>query len=197
MIDLLRKILKSPILSIKYFLYYLFGNTVGRIAYSSKYLVGKHFQKIHSSGWKWVYHSFIWQKIFGINRHVPWPTSRNILIVSPQNIFFHPDDLNNFQTIGNYFQACEKIEIGKGTYIAPNVGLITQNHNLKELDKRGVAKEIIIGEQCWIGMNSMILPGIVLGKNTIVGAGSVVTKSFSEGGCVIAGNPAKIIKRIM
>ena len=45
-------------------------------------------------------------------------------------------------------------------------------------------------------MNSMILPGVVLGDRTIVGAGSVVTKYFPEGNCVIAGNPAKVIKVI-
>lgn len=44
-------------------------------------------------------------------------------------------------------------------------------------------------------MNAMILPGVKLGNNTIVGAGSVVTKSF-EGDCIIAGNPAKKIKDI-
>jgi acetyltransferase-like isoleucine patch superfamily enzyme len=45
-------------------------------------------------------------------------------------------------------------------------------------------------------MNAMILPGVHLGDNTIVGAGSVVTKSFPEGNVVIAGNPAKIIKKL-
>ena len=45
-------------------------------------------------------------------------------------------------------------------------------------------------------MNSMILPGVELGPRTVVGAGSVVTKSFPEGDCVIAGNPAKIIKKL-
>ena len=42
----------------------------------------------------------------------------------------------------------------------------------------------------------MILPGVTLGDNTIVGAGAVVTKSFPEGHCVIAGNPARKIKDI-
>jgi acetyltransferase-like isoleucine patch superfamily enzyme len=43
-------------------------------------------------------------------------------------------------------------------------------------------------------MNSVILPGVELGDFTVVGAGSVVTKSFKDGYCVIAGNPAKVIR---
>lgn len=45
-------------------------------------------------------------------------------------------------------------------------------------------------------MNAMILPGVRLGDHTIVGAGAVVTKSFSEGNCVIARNPARIIRKV-
>ena len=45
-------------------------------------------------------------------------------------------------------------------------------------------------------MNSVVLPGVKLGDHTVVGAGSIVTKSFPEGYCVIAGNPAKMIKKI-
>ena len=57
-------------------------------------------------------------------------------------------------------------------------------------------KDIIIGKKCWIGMNSVILPGVVLGDHTIVGAGAVVTKSFVDGNCVIGGNPARIIRKL-
>ena len=59
-----------------------------------------------------------------------------------------------------------------------------------------VDKEVRIGDYTWIGMNSVILPGIELGPRTIVGAGSVVTKSFPKGYCVIGGNPAKLIKEL-
>lgn len=102
-----------------------------------------------------------------------------------------------FQGQGKYFQAQDaKIIIGRGTYIANNVGIITTNHDINNLDRHDPGKNIKIGEKCWIGMNSMILPGVHLGSGTIVGAGSVVTKSFLQGNIIIAGNPAKIIRTI-
>lgn len=76
------------------------------------------------------------------------------------------------------------------------MGLITTNHKKENLDEHEKGKNIVIGEKCWIGMNAVLLPGVVLGDNTIVGAGSVVTKSFPQGSCVIAGNPAQIVKTI-
>ncbi len=58
--------------------------------------------------------------------------------------------------------------------------------------KQGVVK---IGDYCWIGMNSVILPDVELGVYTIVQANSYVTSSFRDGYCVIVGNPAKVIKK--
>lgn len=57
-----------------------------------------------------------------------------------------------------------------------------------------IVKETIIGENCFIGEKSIILPGVILGNNVIVAAGSVVTKSFDDN-VLIGGNPAKIIKK--
>ncbi len=96
---------------------------------------------------------------------------------------------------GMYYFLPSVITIGRGTYIARNVGLITANHDPLNLDKHLSGQDISIGKGCWIGMNSILLPGVVLGDRTIVGAGSVVTKSF-DGDCVIAGNPAKIIRKM-
>ncbi|HDJ1512593.1 TPA: type 8 capsular polysaccharide synthesis protein Cap8J, partial [Staphylococcus aureus] len=72
----------------------------------------------------------------------------------------------------------------------------TANHNIKNLKSHAPGEDVKIGNYSWIGMNSVILPGVELGEHTIVGAGSVVTKSFPEGNVVIGGNPAKVIKKI-
>ncbi|WP_259756635.1 acyltransferase [Pseudomonas sp. GCEP-101] len=106
--------------------------------------------------------------------------------------------MNNFQSPGTYFQNFKgHIHIGKGSYIAPNVGIITSNHDLMDLDKHSISEDVVIGRKCWIGMNSVILPGVELGDATIVAAGSVVTKSFKEGNIVIGGCPAKEIKKLL
>ncbi len=193
----IKKIIKRPLLYARLVFYFVFGQLFGKLLFPKLDYNSRWFQSLGGTGWQWIWDGFIWQKIFGINRHVPWPVSSRIISISNhENISFHMDDLNNFQTGGNYFQSFGKITIGRGTYIAPNVGLITQNHDFSDLDKGMEAKSIVIGEKCWIGMNSMVLPGVHLANNTIVGAGSVVTKSFFDEGCIIAGNPAVIIKKI-
>jgi len=170
---------------------------VAPLFFNKKYLCGRHFDK-STIGWTWVLRGIIWQKIFGFNRHVPWPVSPFIVISNPNNIEFDVDNLDNFNlSFGNYFQNFKgMIIIGKGTYIAPNVGIITANHDPKNLECYSTVKNVTIGQNCWIGINSVLLPGVYLGDRTVVGAGSVVTKSFREGNCIIAGNPAKIIKKI-
>ena len=112
------------------------------------------------------------------------------------NIKFDNSSLNVFQNSGCYFQGFENITIGKNVWIAQNVGIITANHDLVNPDLHAEGKPVHIGDKCWIGMNAVILPGVVLGENTIVGAGSVVTKSFEQGHCVVVGNPARVIKTL-
>lgn len=165
--------------------------------FDRKYLRGRYFD-IGYQGWGWVWRSIWLQKFFGFNRNVPWPVSPFIAIDDPKNIVFDPNDLNNFQHFGCYYSNCGggRIVIGKGTWIAPNVGIITTNHNPYNLESHKTPGDVIIGEKCWIGMNSVILPGVHLGDNTVVGAGAVVKRSYPNGHCVIAGVPATIIKHL-
>ncbi len=192
--------LKNMLLGIKLLWIYIVANIILIFNYDKKrFITGKWFEgskygRFTAIGWTWVVNDYFSCRKLGVNKHVPWPVSPRIIIGNPDNIVFHPDDLNNFQGVGNYYQAIGKTIIGRGSYIAPNVGIITSNHDIFNLDEHEEAKPVIIGERCWIGMNCMILPGVILGAHTIVGAGSVVTKSFPDGECIIAGNPAKVIK---
>ena len=161
---------------------------------NSKYAKGGKYGRFTAPIWTWILNDYKACKKMKVNLNVPWPVSARVHVVCPENIMFHPDDLNNFQGFGNYFQAIGRITIGHGTYIAPNVGIITANHDVDNLDEHTQAKAVTIGEKCWIGMNSVILPGVILGEKTVVGAGSVVTKSFPSGHCIVGGNPAKIIR---
>ena len=201
----MKVIIKMPRNKIKKFIIYLLNyiivfiaKLVGNIFYDSKYLKGKYFPKNkYSLGWDWVLKSCLLQKIVGFNRAVPFPVSPMATVVNYKNIEFDIENINIFQKPGNYYQAKDaKIVIGRGCFIACNVGIITTNHDPYDLNNYNKGKDVIIGENCWIGLNSVILPGTVLGPNTIVGAGSIVTKSFEEGYCIIAGNPAKLIKKL-
>lgn len=96
---------------------------------------------------------------------------------------------------GCYIQGKGKIFIGDYVNIAQNCIITSSNHDLLNHDNY-IKKETIIGDQCWIASNVCINAGVVLGPRTIVGAGSVVTKSFPDGYCFIAGNPAKLIKEL-
>ena len=97
---------------------------------------------------------------------------------------------------GVYIQNFNHVYIGDNVRIAPGVKIISRNHNVQDVSRHDEYKDIHIENNCWIGANTVILPGITLGENTIVGAGSVVTKSFVDGYCIIAGNPAKLIRKL-
>lgn len=88
------------------------------------------------------------------------------------------------------------IKIHRSVLIAPGVKFVSGNHDFSDFNMPTISSEpIVISENCWIGANAIILPGISLLPDTIVGAGSVVTKSPGEPGVVVCGNPAKIIRR--
>ena len=88
------------------------------------------------------------------------------------------------------------IKIDDGTFIAPNVMLITENHGIEPEKRRYLtSKPIVIGKNVWIGAGAIILPGVTIGNNSVIGAGSVVTKDVAAN-CVVGGNPAKLIKTL-
>jgi acetyltransferase-like isoleucine patch superfamily enzyme len=133
------------------------------------------------------------QNIIGFNRGVYWQMHFTSQVGNWRNVYAGVETSPGYMP-GCYIQSEGKIFIGDYTQIASNVGIITANHDVSDNRKHSKSKDVKIGSYCWIGMNSIILPGTNLGDFTIVGAGSVVTKSFADGYCVIAGNPAKKIK---
>lgn len=177
-----------------FFLFFL--RAVMPLFYDRSYLRGRFFDDSRI-GWIWALNGLWQQKILGFNRKVPWPINPVFRISNPTMIEFDVDDLDNFQSFGCYFQNFSApIYIGKGTKIAPNVGIITANHDSNDPSLQAEGQPVQIGRNCWIGMNAVILPGVTLGDNTVVGAGSIVTRSFPLGKCVIAGSPARLIRQL-
>lgn len=140
----------------------------------------------------------LFQRIF--RRHSKLSFNVNFTsTISETNIELNKDliTLGSFAISGGcYFQAVNGIKLGKNFLFAPGVKIISANHDYNEHSKSIKAEPIIIGDNVWLGANVIILPGVKLGNNCIVGASSVVTKSFEEGNLVIAGNPAKIIRKL-
>lgn len=85
-----------------------------------------------------------------------------------------------------------KVSVGDNCLIGPNVGIYTAGHNINPTDryKHGYAKPITIGNNVWIGGHCVIIGGIEIGNNSVIAAGSVITKDVPED-TVCRGNPAK------
>lgn len=91
-----------------------------------------------------------------------------------------------------------EVRIGDNCMMAPNVGIYTATHPIDPVERNSgleLAAPITIGDNCWIGGNAVINPGVTLGDNVVVASGAVVTKSFGDN-VVIGGNPARVIKQI-
>jgi len=133
------------------------------------------------------------QKILNINnmRKIHWPVHFTSVVAGDIKI-------GNLTAPGMmpgiYINGMNGIVFGDNVYIAAGVKIISANHDLKDYTQYEKAKPIVIGNNVWIGANAVILPEVNIADNCVIGAGSVVTKSFHERDCVIVGNPAKIIR---
>lgn len=91
-----------------------------------------------------------------------------------------------------------KVTIGDNCQLAPNVAIYTAGHPVHP-DTRNSGYEygisVTIGDNVWIGGNSIICPGVRIGSNTVIGAGSVVTKDIPDW-VIAAGNPCRVIREI-
>lgn len=97
---------------------------------------------------------------------------------------------------GIVIQASNGVFLDRSVLIGPGAKIISGNHDLDDFSKPSVeGSPIRIGPHCWIGANAIVLSGVVLKTGTIVGAGSVVTRSIDAENVVIAGSPARIVRQ--
>jgi carbonic anhydrase/acetyltransferase-like protein (isoleucine patch superfamily) len=100
---------------------------------------------------------------------------------------------------GDYRSKGITITIEDDVQIGSGIHIYVSNHLFKVIDSKidntehGLIKPVILKKGCWIGANTIILPGVVIGEYSIIGAGSVVTKSVPAN-VIAAGNPAKVIR---
>ncbi|MBQ6697341.1 MAG: sugar O-acetyltransferase [Lachnospiraceae bacterium] len=91
-----------------------------------------------------------------------------------------------------------KVKIGDNCQMAPNVAIYTAGHPVHPDTRNTMYEygiEVTIGDNVWIGGNTVICPGVHIGNNVVIGAGSVVTKDIPDW-CIAAGNPCKVIRSI-
>jgi acetyltransferase-like isoleucine patch superfamily enzyme len=138
----------------------------------------------------------LFQKIFRINSQVPWPVHCSSVVSGYKNITYKKEITPLGYSPNSYIQATNGIIVGSNVIHAVGLTIITSNHEINDYTKHTKNHPVIIGDNCWLGANVTILPGVELGNHIIVAAGSVVSKSFLEANCIIGGVPAKVIKKI-
>jgi acetyltransferase-like isoleucine patch superfamily enzyme len=99
---------------------------------------------------------------------------------------------------GTWINAMGGVEIGSNVIIGPYCIIQTGNHRFDQIDKpirlQGYVKDPVrIGDDCWLGANVIVLPGVTIGRGSVIGAGSVVTQDIPPYS-VAVGNPARVVK---
>lgn len=109
---------------------------------------------------------------------------------------------NNVALNGTVITSKKNIQIGDNCMIAPNVIIVDTDFHLHWPPEKRFQqvparfdKEVFIDSNVWIGMNSIILKGVTIGKNSIIGAGSIVVTDIPEN-VIASGNPAKVVKKL-
>ena len=140
-------------------------------------------------------------KMDGLIRLILGKAGENAHIEPP----FHCDYGKNIEVGRNFFANYNctildvgKVVIGDNVMFAPNVSIYTAGHPVHP-DSRNSGYEygisITIGNQVWIGGNTVINPGVTIGSNVVIGAGSVVTKDIPDN-TIAVGNPCKVLREI-
>ena len=140
--------------------------------------------------------NFIFQRLFRLNADIPFQVHFTSTVIAGKGIFVGRNVWKSFALSGGcYIQGGNGIYIGDDTIFAPGVKIISANHDTKNITSWSHERPLRIGCRCWIGANAVILPGVELGNDCIIGAGAVVTGNIPSG-CIAAGNPATVKRKI-
>ena len=134
-------------------------------------------------------------------REIIGTTPEKFIIISP----FFCDYGHNIHLGKNFFANYNctlldvaKIKIGDNCQMAPNVAIYTAGHPIHPVSRNSAyeyGKEVTIGDNVWLGGNTVVCPGVHIGNNVVIGAGSVVTKDIPDWS-IAAGNPCRVIRKI-
>ncbi len=193
---------------------YITGNSNTVVLEDGAYLYGEHIQSIHIAG---VNN----RVVIGANCHLTrtqfFISGNNNLITlgsdcSAYNTEFHIEQNGNEIRIGNgvtfhgrdsypihlALDEGSKIIIDEDCMFSNNIQMrSTDSHSIVDLhgNRLNPAKDIVIGKHCWLGLSCILLKGTEIAPHTVVAAGSVCSKNYSESNCIVAGNPAKVVKK--
>jgi acetyltransferase-like isoleucine patch superfamily enzyme len=147
--------------------------------------------------WRLLLVNWLFQRVLGINGEVKWSVHYTSCVTNANRIQVGATVKRSFAMSGGcYIQGGNGIQIGDGTIFAAGVKIISANHDVESTERVWQESDpIVIGRNCWIGANAVILPGVQLGDRVVVGAGAVVTRSFPSD-LVIAGVPAEVLRRL-
>lgn len=144
------------------------------------------------SYYKLFFYYFIPQKILRINGNVKWPVHFTSSIKGQDNIkkgmICDPGDNPNI-----YIQANCGIHIGSNVGFGAGTKIISSNHSHHDHSKHDSSEPIVIGNNVFVGTNSVLLPSVHIGNNVVIGAGSVVTKNIPSNSIAV-GNPCVVVK---
>lgn len=116
----------------------------------------------------------------------------SFVIANPQNVWFGVDcGIND----GVFIVGRTGVRVGDRVTLSAGVSLIDAGLDVGDPLKAHSGGEIVVEDDVWIGAGAIVLPGVTIGRGSVVGAGSVVTKDV-EPGCVVAGVPARLIRKI-
>lgn len=161
------------------------------------YLVAQHLPMQPFPGFKLFY-----KLRYLICKNVLKECGRNVVI---KNKCYFGDGsrliVGNYSQLGQNSRFAGSVTIGSSVMMGPDVVIMAVTHDISDTsrtmihtDNPSIESPVLIGNNVWIGTRVIIMPGVHIGDNSIVGAGAVVTKSFGPNS-VIGGVPAKLIKQ--